>query len=135
MKVCKYCLGDLNYKGYFNKSSPEKGEIYDGFSLDEYFEHYSTSFDTLPKYDEYSQPLNEYSINWENISKRFRESKNWVCESCGMDCKNNKEFLHTHHIDGNRNNNDNTNLKALCRNCHAKQPGHEHLDLITAINF
>lgn len=38
-----------------------------------------------------------------------------VCRICGID---NAFVLLTHHIDGNRKNNDLSNLEWLCRNCH-----------------
>jgi 5-methylcytosine-specific restriction endonuclease McrA len=41
------------------------------------------------------------------------------CESCGLDQWLHKPIpLEVHHIDGNRRNNKETNLKLLCPNCH-----------------
>ena len=38
-----------------------------------------------------------------------------------------RQYLHTHHMDGVKSNNNFSTLKCLCINCHEKQPGHEHL--------
>lgn len=41
------------------------------------------------------------------------------CQLCGFDeCK---EILGVHHVDGNRNNNELSNLMVLCPNCHSMQ--------------
>ncbi|WP_143403810.1 HNH endonuclease [Fusobacterium polymorphum] len=61
-----------------------------------------------------------YPENWKEISYKFRESKNWICEECRKDCSKNKEELETHHIDHDPSNCNLSNLKALCKTCHAK---------------
>ena len=40
-----------------------------------------------------------------------------VCESCGLEGKK----MMIHHVDQNPYNNDPSNLKVLCRNCHGKE--------------
>lgn len=39
-----------------------------------------------------------------------------ICEDCGYDAV--PEILQVHHMDRNRTNNDISNLKVLCPNCH-----------------
>lgn len=47
------------------------------------------------------------------------------CEMCGLsEWMNCKIVLELHHIDGNRFNNDLTNLQILCPNCHSLTPNH-----------
>jgi hypothetical protein len=36
-------------------------------------------------------------------------------------------LLHVHHVDGNKNNNQDGNLQVLCKACHRLQPLHDHL--------
>jgi hypothetical protein len=57
----------------------------------------------------------------EKISKAFREKHNFTCESCSIKLKNNqhKRWWHTHHIDGEKTNNNIQNLRCLCILCHA----------------
>ena len=61
----------------------------------------------------------EYPYNWQEISYRIREKNNFRCERCGS--PNNPTGGYTltvHHLDGNKSNNDDWNLAALCQRCH-----------------
>lgn len=64
--------------------------------------------------------------DWTNYAKpkgfrkHFLKEKNYTCESCGLsEWLNRPIALEVHHIDGDRTNNDLTNLQCLCPNCHA----------------
>jgi 5-methylcytosine-specific restriction endonuclease McrA len=49
--------------------------------------------------------------------------KEYRCESCGQtEWLGQPIPLELHHIDGNRNNNQLSNLQLLCANCHALTP-------------
>lgn len=50
--------------------------------------------------------------------------KPYICENCGCDGNwyNNPLTLEIHHIDGDRKNNDISNLQVLCPNCHSQTP-------------
>jgi len=49
---------------------------------------------------------------------RIRESKTH-CEQCGLaEWRSIKLWLHIHHVDGNKENNNEENLRVLCPNCH-----------------
>ncbi len=72
---------------------------------------------------------NEYTEDWGDISEIYRLSVGWICEDCGVDLASNKFFLHVHHLDRNKKNNKNENLRALCVQCHSDQPGHGHMKL------
>lgn len=52
------------------------------------------------------------------------------CESCGFDQKapNGRSIIQMDHIDGNCFNNDQTNLRLLCPNCHAMTPTYGSLN-------
>ena len=51
--------------------------------------------------------------------------KNHKCEMCGIENWLGKDItLELHHIDGNRCNNDLSNLQILCPNCHSLTPNH-----------
>lgn len=65
--------------------------------------------------DRKGRPLSE-SVTRSAISYRARKFKKSNCEKCGTDKK-----LEIHHIDRDWSNNDLSNLKTLCRTCHAKQ--------------
>jgi hypothetical protein len=63
-----------------------------------------------------------YVKNKERISKAHRESVNYTCDSCGVSPKSrfDKRYWHTHHIDGDKTNNNPSNLRCLCIKCHSE---------------
>ena len=65
---------------------------------------------------------------WGALSAWYRQEQDWVCEGCGIDLKNRRYFLHTHHVHGRRWN-DPKYLKALCIVCHAEE--HNNPDFMT----
>ena len=84
-----------------------------------------TSYDTIQPSEipsKISEPSN-YPDSWEKISLRYREQKDWQCESCKLSFHQHKYYLHTHHIYGTRYD----NLMALCIGCHSEQLGINHL--------
>lgn len=123
MKVCMMCLAKLKYNGY----PTNRYEIYRQFTVQQFFDKYETKIPVLPRYTDTTAPLNAYSQDFERLSYEFRKSKNWICDNCGSDFRNNKKRLHTHHIDFDKSNNRLDNLMAFCDRCHAKQPGHQHM--------
>jgi hypothetical protein len=124
LRVCINCLKHLNYKGYVSSSARQR-EILNHFDLKNFFAHYSSLFRYLPK--SFIENKGHYSDDWKEISAQYRASKSFNCESCRVDLNQHKALLHTHHIDGNKRNNTQSNLKALCADCHRKQPLHDHM--------
>lgn len=70
-------------------------------------------------------PASGYTENWNKISLELKERYNWTCQQCGRVFKDNG--LHVHYIDGVKSNNKESNLKVLCKYCHAEQPNHQHM--------
>lgn len=68
----------------------------------------------------------EYVRDWHKISRQMKEHCRWTCQQCSVKlaADNLKKYLHTHHIDGNLNNNNNSNLKVLCIKCHSEEYRH-----------
>lgn len=119
--ICRNCLSKLNYKNYANN----KTKVFNEFNLEECFEIYRPYFQEIPKYKK--QDKAGYSADWQQISENYRASKNYCCETCKVNLINYKTLLHTHHKDGNKQNNEISNLKAVCIECHRKEPDHLHL--------
>lgn len=124
--VCKNCLKILNYQGYAIKSSTQQRPIFKEFSLIKFFETYSSHFKSLPEPNK-SEGSASYTSDWKDISAKIKKQANYVCEQCSVDLDEEKRLMHTHHVDGVKSNNQNANLRALCADCHKKQPLHGHL--------
>lgn len=126
LHVCRYCLSTLNYKGYRYATKAQKDKIYNEFSLKEFFnvQNSDYSFHDMPKHDEYSAKTNIYPDNWEHVSELHRKLCQYRCERCGKDCSHDHKLLHVHHINGNKQDLRQTNLIALCRECHMQEHPH-----------
>ena len=121
---CRNCLSTLDYKGFGSASEGEKRRIIHEFSLEIFFEENKAIFRCLPLYTSATMPGGEYTKGWSKISRKYRASKDWTCECCGVNLANNRGLLHSHHKDGIRGNNKYSNFKALCVTCHKAQPYH-----------
>lgn len=124
LKVCKNCLRQLNYKNYYELS---KNEVFNNFSLDEFFKTYEAYFRHKPKREAGKDRDGTYTANWNNISSNYRAFVGWACESCKVDLTDHKNLLHTHHKSGVKSDNSSNNLEALCVECHANQEYHQHM--------
>lgn len=62
-----------------------------------------------------------YTKDWEKRSREYREKHEWTCERCGLKIDNpwDRYFMHVHHRNGIKTNNDESNLECLCIRCHA----------------
>ena len=129
LSVCKNCLDTLDWQSYRQRNATKKNRLVAEFQPAEFLEKYGSLVTVLPKHSPRTAPVNGYPSNWLEISLRLRKEQNWICEQCGLDLGQSfmQGWLHVHHIDGNRGNSDSSNLKALCIQCHAKQPGHERI--------
>lgn len=123
LKVCKRCLQGFNYKDYKKLDTIWKEQIYNNFTREKYFEEFEWKV-SLPKHNHMSKPLDTYSDNWNEISRKVREKAKYKCQDCWLDCSNDKNSLHVHHKDHNKWNNSIYNLEAICYNCHAKHHPH-----------
>lgn len=126
---CQNCLKHLNYKGFNQLQSNQKSNVVRNLNLWKLFSTYSTVFDE-DKLPQLPNPIPGYTDDWSSVSFQYRSKQNFICEECGLELNNHRNLLHTHHIDGNKQNNKDNNLQALCIDCHRKQPFHGHL-LIT----
>lgn len=61
--------------------------------------------------------VQKYAPDWEELREKAKAAAGYACQECGAHPdKPNK--LQAHHIDGNRLNNDPSNIRVLCRSCH-----------------
>ncbi len=122
LHVCKNCLSLLNYQDYSHSTPGRKNEIRDTFDRKEFFDKYGSQITTKPKYTDETAPVNTYTDDWDEVSRRCKEEAEWKCEECQADLEQSRrrKFLHVHHIDGQKHNNKRENLKVLCIECHAE---------------
>ena len=70
----------------------------------------------------YRRKPKEELKSWTWFRERFFEERGRICERCGW-CKKhpvtNLPPVQIHHIDGNHENRDDSNLIVLCPNCHS----------------
>ena len=123
LKVCKYCLGELNYQGY---KTGNRGAVFKRFRLERFFSTYSSFFPHLPKRLA-GTPDSDYTADWPAIAGAYKADQGFRCEKCGVDLSEHRELLHGHHRDGVKTNNSRSNIRALCAHCHRHQPSHEHM--------
>lgn len=125
LKVCMNCLKFLNYKGYKSNSKISK-QVHSDFDIAQFLSHYSTMFSAMPERANFIEK-GGYADNWAEVSATYRQSKAYCCEQCSVDLSSNKQLLHAHHINGNKQDNRDQNLMALCIDCHRKQPMHDYM--------
>ena len=123
--VCRNCLSMLNYKGYKSKKTL-RDSIVAGFEIGEFFSNYSSLFKALPKENTFLTG-GGYTSDWKEVSDAYKSRVSFCCERCQVDLSSHKQLLHSHHINGNKQDNRAENLKALCMDCHRKEPLHDHM--------
>ena len=124
LKVCKTCLSKLNYR----RAGRTRDQIVAEFDLKAFFATYQSSFPHMPS-RRAGQFDGQYTADWGEVARRYKETKNFTCESCHLDLRNALSLLHVHHINGVKTNNSPSNLKALCIQCHSQQPDHQHITI------
>lgn len=77
-----------------------------------------------------------YTKDWETISRKYREKNDYTCEECGLKIENafNRQYIHVHHLDKNKLNNSEKNLRCLCMRCHSKVDSYHKRNLTTGAN-
>jgi 5-methylcytosine-specific restriction endonuclease McrA len=131
LDVCQNCLDRLNYKGFHRGMREEiRRAAVQSFSIEDFFSHYPKNLHhSTPIHTDKTAPKNVYSQDFARISRAYRGSRNWVCETCAISLSglSVRRYLHVHHINGLKNENEYWNLKAVCVHCHALEPSHGHI--------
>ena len=141
LKVCMNCLDAISWQGYNQrywdtifslKTRRKNKEIWENFSIEECLMEYSTFFPFRPSRTDITAELNKYPKDWQQIARREKERAGWCCAQCGVDLSHHKKSLHCHHKSGVVTDNSPSNLVALCALCHARQPYHGHMTILSS---
>jgi hypothetical protein len=131
LDVCQHCLGSLHFDGFrTDMPNEERGNRVTRFSLTDFFRKYPISLHKhTPRYNSEDAPENTYAANISEISRRERAAVGWTCQCCGvvLSDPNLRQYLHLHHVNGQKYDNSRENLRVLCVECHAEQPSHSHV--------
>ncbi|MCX6145771.1 MAG: hypothetical protein NTW25_00755 [Candidatus Kapabacteria bacterium] len=135
----KYIKNDEDYKlnfkngiyeflDFFNKAKFTKnlyGEYIFNEDINEYElieSEYLYDFEAIP---------NIYSKNWDSIARSLKTKNRYKCQECGwnadMDIDYSRKFIHVHHMNYKKFDNNTNNLKVLCIKCHSNQKNHSHI--------
>jgi hypothetical protein len=132
LNVCQNCLGTLEFNGFKNNlTRPERTLHVNAFTPANFFEQYPRLLDGTGYGGGDVAPINAYPADFPKISTQVRTAAGWRCQEvpCKYDCSlpSLRQYLHVHHLNGNRADSSRKNLKAVCVECHAKQPMHSHV--------
>jgi len=133
LDVCQNCLEELHYENFSLQMSASKRKMaVQKFSLETFFDEFGrTCVWATPRYDDKHAPPNVYSVQFYRIAQAIKERRGYRCENqkCQIDLsgREDRRFLHAHHIDADKSDNHPSNIKLLCIRCHAEQFQHSHL--------
>lgn len=117
LDLCQNCIRELQ----------ERGLWFNSFSLESYFQRFDSKVPKTIRRIETVTQIQTYQPSHDDLSKKYREAVKWCCQRCSVDCSDYQYLLHMHHRDGDRSNNERSNLSIFCIDCHSKEPMHEHL--------
>jgi len=122
LPLCKNCLDSIN--SYGNISSSKFVELL----------RQARGADEEPEVKEVD--IFGYTRDWDDVSREYRESKNYTCERCGLHIDDifDRQYIHCHHKDENKLNNKFSNLECLCIRCHSQVDDFHKQNLSTGAN-
>ncbi len=122
LNICKNCLNK-----FLDKKFPTDNDVAK-FNLKKFHKSNNSffNFDTSSLEKGEFAIANVYVDSWNEISTQFKKNKAYTCEECGWKAKDtySQRFIHTHHVNGDKQNNGSDNLTALCIRCHADVDGY-----------
>ena len=124
LRVCQNCLKKLNYQG---ARQGKAWSIAKTFSIEEFFATYSSFFPHMPSRQAGDAESDVYTEDWAQVAGRYKAEKEFRCESCRVNLRDNRQLLHVHHKSGVKSDNSHNNLMALCAACHREQSDHGHM--------
>lgn len=144
---CQNCLAKSGYRGFsMRKSKAKRMEIVGEFNAKKAMdmlefgidEPESATGELWRRFEQKTSGLKSaalpanYAGNWKAKSKAFKADHDYKCGECGVRLHGAQErelLLHTHHVNGDKHDDRTDNRRCLCKDCHSKQPNHDHMKL------
>lgn len=114
LHVCKNCLNTLNYQGYKTQGA-RRTEIVDEFDLQRFFATFTSCFRHSPSGVKHESAL--YTTDWAALSLPIRQSSQFCCADCGVNCSSHSYLSHVRHKNRVLTDNNPDNLEVLCADC------------------
>lgn len=122
LTVCKNCCNEFPFVYEFFDAN--NWNIEKNFLMPEFFEKFGKI--DLPS-STHPGGRDGYTRDWPKVAQREKEKAEWICMDCRRDFSHNRKDLHVHHKTGVKSDNVSANLEVVCSACHAKKPGHGHM--------
>lgn len=124
---CKHCLRRVNYPLYRASNREDKQSIVEAFRARDALDFLRKQFEVFDSKIRSVQPSGlsaDYPPDWPQRSRRYKKLMKFTCEECKVQLNNAPHLIDTHHIDGDKRNNQDQNLRCLCKLCHAHIHSH-----------
>ncbi len=129
LEPCTYCIA----KYFGTKDSKESDEVKKTFSYDLISKEAKS---ILSNHVWINRWYEKAGLSWQDISLKERKKANWTCQKCKIFVgEEYKHYLHTHHVNHDRNFNHSINLSVLCIQCHHEEEGHDFTNTPTYQQF
>ena len=124
---CQNCLNKVGYRCFSYKYTPKakRLEIVREFNSQEAMDLLWQCFDLFRQEVSSLRTAHSptgYAPNWCRVAQAVKKQAGWQCSSCGA-----RHQLEVHHVNGDKRNNRNDNLRCLCKACHSKEHRHYHV--------
>lgn len=129
--VCQNCLELISWEEFSvaRTGKVRKAEILRQFKLSAFFQVFPKDLmSIIPAYTSDVAPINDYSEDWGLISEKLKRTRGYNCQRCLVVLAgDDRQFLHVHHMNGEKSDNREHNLVILCIRCHSVEPMHSHM--------
>lgn len=117
LELCEHC----------KKKLQDKGMYFEPFNLKKFYDKYQPEIRQDFQREEQVIATEKYAPDHNEYAKKYKESVNYCCQICGVNCSKFPHCLHMHHKNGVTTDNKRENIQILCVACHMEQAYHGHM--------
>ena len=129
---CQNCLTKVSYRGFsYRMPTAQKMLLRNNCDAAKLFpmlrrrlHEYNAQLRNITGGSKSATLPSDYPINWSKISAITRQIRDYACAGCGVGLRETPELLDVHHIDGDKQNVNDSNLTCLCKLCHQEKHPH-----------